>query len=297
MKKLDPSVTWSNKWAKYRVIDNRGSLIEFELKPSLVMPNETINGGHSLCQHGWHECTYGWKSYISDGWDTTNWQQSLEKRNEMKKLNKDTPWKNNWASHRAVNRNGLLYEFNVKPKYNCVNGNWCISTIDVLQSYDFIDNSYEFTPEPQFRVKEVGEIIKPTTPDYHTLPCGTKIPPEGVIAWVKGEVWSTEPMPVIAYARDKYITVNQGSLVYYKEYSLTDPHAKPEPKKRKITPKELLGKWVHRSETNIKLVSGIEDNMLICGRFQYAIEIVLKECKGYSDTPISEVKSFWVEEV
>ena len=213
----------------------------------------------------------------------------------MKKLTKDTPWKNNWASHRAVDRSGLLYEFNVEPIYNSGNGNWCINSQDVLQSHILISTGWEFTPEVQFRVKEVGEIIKPTTPDYHTLPCGTKIPPEGVIAWVKGEVWSTEPMPVIAYARDKYITVNQGSLVYYKEYSLTDPHAKPEPKKRKITPIELADKWLHW-ECRMKKVIAIHGNSLTCGKEIYNITLILKECKGYSDTPTSELKPFWVEE-
>jgi len=135
--------------------------------------------------------------------------------------------------------------------------------------------------------------------NYHVLPCGTVIQPSGIEAWVKTERgWSSAPVTLLAcvdcFDKKKVMTTT-GTLFY--SYALTDPNVKPEPKKRKITPKELLGKWVHRSETNIKLVSGIEDNMLICGRFQYAIEIVLKECKGYSDTPISEVKSFWVEEV
>jgi hypothetical protein len=218
----------------------------------------------------------------------------------MKKLTKDTPWKNNWASYRAVDRSGKLYEYNVKPRLNLEMGNtWCINTMDAPQFYDFVDDGYEFTTEAQFRVKEGGEIITPTTPDHHTLPCGTKIPPEGIQAWVKygsKSDWREYPETIVACANGRYAIFSNGVLTYGVDYSLTDPNAKTEPKKRKITPIKLYMKTIYYNDGSKALVTyANERHVIVNGQVKF-VDNLERECKGYSDTPTSELKPFWVEE-
>jgi len=129
--------------------------------------------------------------------------------------------------------------------------------------------------------------------NYHVLPCGTVIPPEGIEAWVKTpDGW--QKRQIVAVVNDQLITDFKGTYGRWDEYTLTDP---TKPKCRLVTPMELLGKFVHWSDVKIKNVICIDASIVQCGNYSHSIEILLKECKGYSDTPTSPLKSFWVEEV
>jgi len=128
--------------------------------------------------------------------------------------------------------------------------------------------------------------------NYHTLPCGTVIPPEGIEAWVRHseyDEWYDET--IIAYADGKVVT--ERKLWTWNNYTLTDP---TKPKKRLVTRLELLGKYLH-FETRTSLVIEVDEDIVRTKNHNYSVEFLSKECKGYSDTPTSEIKRFWVEEV
>jgi len=130
--------------------------------------------------------------------------------------------------------------------------------------------------------------------NYHQLPCGTAIPPEGVKAWVKDschDSWCDET--IIGYANDKVIT--ERSCFTWDEYRLTDPTLL---KKRAITSHELYGKCLHMNEIGkvFMMVIGSDDTHVFTRIQARTIEDVMNECMGYSDTPTSELKPFWLDE-
>jgi hypothetical protein len=131
--------------------------------------------------------------------------------------------------------------------------------------------------------------------NYHQLPCGTVIPPEGIEAWVytNGEF---KKETIIGFVCSRVISVECGLLHFSERYSLTDP---TKPKRRLVTPMELGDKWLHfkGDAPFYLLVIGFDGNGVYVKNSGYVIEKLPAYCKGYSDTPTSEVRSFWVEEV
>ncbi len=129
--------------------------------------------------------------------------------------------------------------------------------------------------------------------NYHVLPCGTPIPPEGIEAWVKNVYGAWLYKTIISCFNGRVVFIDEGDEKSTRVYSLTDP---TKPNKRLVTPMGLLGKYVWWNPYKILQVNGIDQNYLFVGPMKYIVDIIYKECKGYSDTPTSEIKSFWVEE-
>jgi hypothetical protein len=128
--------------------------------------------------------------------------------------------------------------------------------------------------------------------NYHILPCGTVIPPEGIEAWVKSSysnAWTTGPIRIIAY-HNHVMDLNGNK---WDNYSLTDPTL---PKRRLVKPMELAGKWL-RSKASAVFVYEANGDTIYSNSFDGFVDNVSKYYDGYSDTPTSEIKSFWVEEV
>jgi hypothetical protein len=133
--------------------------------------------------------------------------------------------------------------------------------------------------------------------NYHTLPCGTPIPPEGIEAWVREQnhdKWEPNPVRIFAHVNGKYLVYDEKYVVFYKHYSLTDPTKQ---KKRLVTPMELLGKFVHFSTGTTSLAVSADKTRIHTVTNTFKVERILEVAVGYSDTPTSELKSFWVEEV
>jgi len=127
--------------------------------------------------------------------------------------------------------------------------------------------------------------------NYHTLPCGTPIPPEGIEAWVRIKDYDWMKGKIIAWSA-KAICDNGYGGETITEYSLTDP---TKPKRRLVTPMELAGKWL-RSEKSSRFVCSIIDTEINCFNLSGDIDGMMQLFDGYSDTPTSPIKSFWVEE-
>jgi len=107
--------------------------------------------------------------------------------------------------------------------------------------------------------------------NYHTLPCGTVIPPSGIDAWVKDKAstcWTIDPIRIVAY-HNSVIDI-YGKKWY--NYSLTDP---TKPKKPKKTTAEIafekFGKGAkvrmeYWSVDRFFIINGLsEDKMFITG--------------------------------
>ena len=131
--------------------------------------------------------------------------------------------------------------------------------------------------------------------NYHTLPCGTPIPPEGIEAWVRPNAsckWAKENV-VVCVNGYVFSTTSYG-ITPWDEYTLTDP---TKPKRRLVTPMELLGKFVHFSTGTTSLAVSADKTRIHTVTNTFKVERILEVAVGYSDTPTSELKSFWVEEV
>ena len=131
--------------------------------------------------------------------------------------------------------------------------------------------------------------------NYHMLPCGTPIPPEGIEAWVRDSSslrW--EPRLIVAFADNRAIIHKDHCLSYYRHYSLTDPTKQ---KRRLVTPMELLGKYVHFKCGAISLIVCVVGDKAKTYNHAYDMDELANNLIGYSDTPTSPIKSFWVEEV
>jgi hypothetical protein len=130
--------------------------------------------------------------------------------------------------------------------------------------------------------------------NYHQLPCGTQIPPEGIEAWVLDSYgihgWQKRTIVAVEYGGNSLICA---SGVRWNKYRLTDP---TKPKRRLVTPMELAGKWL-RSEKSARFVCEVIDTEINCLSMSGNLERIMQFFNGYSDTPTSEVKSFWVEDV
>jgi len=130
--------------------------------------------------------------------------------------------------------------------------------------------------------------------NYHVLPCGTPIPPEGIEAWVKnyeGENWRKKI--IVSFVGNSVIVANNNRTSEFRYYFLADP---TNTKGRWVTPMELLGKILHTDHRS-SLVIEVEDGVVYTKNHSYTVDYLAKHNFGYSDTPTSEVKSFWVEEV
>jgi hypothetical protein len=129
--------------------------------------------------------------------------------------------------------------------------------------------------------------------NYHTLPCGTPIPPEGIEAWVR-DIFSKSWLNVTIIS-SAYDLVHTDSGDRYHQYSLTDPTL---PKRRLVTPMELLGKYAHFNECNfVTFVESSNAHCVYCCGNVFTVDDLVGCAKGYSDTPTSPINSFWVEEV
>jgi hypothetical protein len=80
------------------------------------------------------------------------------------------------------------------------------------------------------------------------------------------------------------------TLEYWREYSLTDPDIK---KTKLIRPLQLLGKFIHGG-VSVHMITHIENGKLYNGiGFGRSVEDYANQFKGWSDTPMGEIKSFF----
>lgn len=206
-------------------------------------------------------------------------------------MTKDTPWYHNWATHRAVDRDGLLHEFNVKPVLNDKFGNWLFPDYNALYMGELIGTDYQFTPTVDIRVKESDK------PNFHTLPCGTKIPGEGLKAWIgegdKG--WVRFPTIIIGYNHIYSIVITKNGNSY-KRYALIDPTVN-EPEIYYISPRHLLGKYIHYKDGEIfKVTSVTSKNVIECRNIGYYIHNLPENAIGWSETMLScDLKPFYIK--
>ena len=130
--------------------------------------------------------------------------------------------------------------------------------------------------------------------NYHTLPCGTVIPLEGIEAWVRGSENDTwRKRTIVSCVNGCAIATTGDNIMDWKCYSLTDP---TKSKRRLVTPMELLGKFLH-TDGRTSLVIEEEDGVVRTKNHNYTVAFLAEHDFAYSDTPTSELKSFWVEEV
>jgi len=88
---------------------------------------------------------------------------------------------------------------------------------------------------------------------------------------------------------------SEGYITCWRFVNLEEWHVF-EPKKRLVTPMELAGKWL-RWNNAVCFVHEIIGELVHFGnKSSFVVELETK-CIGYSDTPTSPLKPFWVEEV
>jgi hypothetical protein len=211
----------------------------------------------------------------------------------MIKLDPSVPWVKSWARARAVSSTGTLIEFAAKPKPTDASWQTAVKNIDDstddFVGYYCVSKGWDATNWRQ-SLEE-----RPAPQDFHTLPCGAKIPSEGIKAWVKfldHDNWSAKPEIIFAHVGGKNLVLRGGMICYFNCYSLTNPIAR-----RRVTAKEIAGKWVHWSEGVYRQVIAVNGPMIeFNNHLDYSLDYLAEVCRGWSDTAESELKSFWINE-